>query len=69
MIGYPSGHGGAILPAPNECPKFFFRKIFSVTVKRFSVIYVGIELENEKTETCDHFGIRLGSFSVLEKKV
>ena len=41
--------------SPSGC---FFRKIFSVTVKGFSVIFsVGMELENEKTETRYHFCI------------
>ena len=63
MIGYPSGQDGAILPA-RDCPFcsrnkilpkhesfffFFFHKIFSVTVKRFSVIFLS-GLQNEKTE-------------------
>ena len=53
MIGYPSGQDGMMLPGW-DCPfrsqnkislkskkvheSFLFRKIFSVTVKRFSVI-------------------------------
>ena len=52
LIGYPSGQDEAILPAregpffpaiifrrsPSGSRKVFFRKIFSLTVKRFSVI-------------------------------
>ena len=52
VICYPSGQDGAILPArdsrfvptitfrpsPSRCTKVFFRKIFSVVVKIFSVI-------------------------------
>ena len=51
------------------CTKVFFRKIFSVTVKRiFCDLFVRMELENDKTETRHHFSIQLASFSVLENK-
>ena len=70
-MGYPSGQDGAILPA-RDCPfcsritfrrsrsgytEVFFRKIFSVTAKGFSVISLSgsMELENDKTETGHHF--------------
>ena len=52
------------------CTKVFFRKIFSVTdsKKIFCDLFVGMELENEKTETRHHFCIKLASFSVLKNK-
>ena len=38
--------------SPSGCTKVFFGKLFSVTVKRiFSDLSVGVEVENEKTET------------------
>ena len=48
---------------------FLSQNIFRDNKKIFCDFSVGIELENEKTGTCDHFRIRLGSFSVLENKV
>ena len=67
LIGYPSGQDRPILSA-RDCPfcsrnkispkskqvheSFLLQNIFSVEVKRFSVIFfVGMELENEKTES------------------
>ena len=36
---------------------FLSQNIFRDSKKIFCDFYVGIELENEKTETCDHFRI------------
>ena len=55
--------------SPCGCSKVFFRKIFSVTVKRFFCDFsVGMVLKNEKTETRYHFCRQLASFSVLDNK-
>ena len=70
LIGYPSGQDGAILPARdfpfcsrnNISPKskrvhesFLSQTIFRDSKKIFCDLFVGMELENEKTETCHHF--------------
>ena len=68
-IGYPSGQDGAILPA-RECPfclrnnisrkskrvyeSFLSQNIFRDSKKIFCDFSVGMELENEKTETRYH---------------
>ena len=81
MIGYPSGQDGAILPA-RDCPfcsrnnispkskrvheNFLSQNIFRDSKKIFCDFSVGMELENEKTETRYHFCMELASFSVLE---
>ena len=83
MIGYPSGQDGVILPA-RDCPfcscnnispkskrvheSFLSQNIFRDSKKIFCDFSVGMELENEKTETRYHFCIWLASFSVLENK-
>ena len=66
MIGYPSGQDGAILPA-RDCPfcsrnnispkskrvheSFRSQNIFRDSKKIFCDFSVGMELENEKTDT------------------
>ena len=85
MIGYPSGQDGAILPA-RDCPfcsrdnispkskrvheSFLSQNIFRDSKKIFCDFSVGMELENEKTETerVITFAYNWPSFSVLENK-
>ena len=83
MIGYWSGQDGAILPA-RDCPfcslnnilpkskqvhkSFRSQNIFRDSKKILCDFSVGLELENEKTETRYHFCIQLASFSVLKNK-
>ena len=63
------------VPATKILPKFkrvhesfLSQNIFSDSKKIFCDLFVGMELENEKTETRYHFCIQLASFSVLENK-
>ena len=63
------------LPANKILPKFkrmhesfLSQNTFRDSKKIFCDLFVGMELENEKTETRYHFCIRLASFSVLENK-
>ena len=72
VIGYPSGQDGAILPA-RDCPfcsrnnispkskqmhdSFLSQNIFRDSKTIFCHLSVGMELENEKTETRYHFCI------------
>ena len=83
MIGYLSVQGGAILPA-RDCPfcsrnhispksklvheSFLSQNIFCDSKKIFIDFSVGMEVENEKSETRHHFCIELASFSVLDNK-
>ena len=70
LIGYPSGQDEAILPA-RDCPycsrnnispkfmrvheSFLSQNIFRDSEKIFCDLFVGMELEYEKTETHHHF--------------
>ena len=55
--------------SPSGCTKVFFRKIFSVTVKRFFCDFsVGMELESEKTKTRYHFAHNWLSFQCSKIK-
>ena len=63
------------LPANIISPKFkrvqesfLSQTIFRDSKKIFCDLFVGMELENEKTETRYHFCIKLASFSVLGNK-
>ena len=47
---------------------FLSQNIFRGSKKIFRDFSVGMELENEKTETRYHFCIKQASFSVLENK-
>ena len=47
---------------------FLSQNIFRDCKKIFCDLFVWMELENEKTETCYHFCIQQASFSVLENK-
>ena len=83
LIGYPSGQDerycppgiARFVPANKISPEFkqvhesfLSQNIFCDSKKIFCDLFVGMELENEKTETRHHFCIKLASFSVLENK-
>ena len=76
VIGNLSGQDGAILSA-QDCPfcshnnilpkssgstKFLFRKIFSDSKKIFCDFTIGMEQENEKTETCHYQCLKINKY-------